>query len=91
MSAQLEPEADPADLGEPVDLHLDTSTFGKGFAFVNGELLGRYWRNGPQQTLYVPAPLLQTGSNTVVVLELERITRAEARFVAHPRLGPLEE
>ena len=38
-------------------LRLDGWT--KGVAFVNGFNLGRYWDRGPQQTLYVPAPLLR--------------------------------
>ena len=33
--------------------------------FVNGFNLGRYWSVGPQQTLYIPAPLLMTGVNEV--------------------------
>jgi len=38
--------------------------------WVNGFLLGRYWEIGPQETLYVPAPLVKSGRNTVRVLEL---------------------
>ncbi len=57
---------------EPADTHLALPGFGKGFLWLNGFLLGRYWEVGPQATLYVPAPLLQAGTNTVTVLELER-------------------
>ena len=39
--------------------------WGKGVVFVNGVNLGRYWSIGPQQTLYIPAPLLKTGVNKV--------------------------
>ena len=39
----------------------------KGVAFVNGHNLGRYWKIGPQKTLYVPAPWLKEGKNTVSV------------------------
>ncbi|TWE09269.1 glycoside hydrolase family 35 protein [Rudaeicoccus suwonensis] len=45
----------------------------KGFVWVNGFLLGRYWSKGPQETLYLPAPLLRTGINTLSVLELGRL------------------
>ena len=62
-----------------------------GYAFVNGFLLGRYRRSGPQRTLYVPAPVLRAGENTVVVLELEHVTAARAVFAAQPDLGPREE
>jgi beta-galactosidase len=44
-------------LEHAVDLHLSTSTLGKGAAWVNGWPLGRFWSRGPQQTLYVPGPV----------------------------------
>jgi beta-galactosidase len=78
-------------LDAPVDLFLDTSEWGKGFALVNGFLLGRYWSNGPQRTLYVPAAALQTGENTLVVIELDRVAGTVARFVSQPDLGAPEE
>ncbi|WP_235032549.1 glycoside hydrolase family 35 protein [Actinacidiphila yanglinensis] len=77
-------------LSEPADTFLALPGFGKGFAWVNGTLLGRYWEIGPQVTLYVPAPLLTSGANTVTVLELERLgDRIELRD--RPELGPPEE
>lgn len=33
--------------------------------FVNGQNLGRYWKIGPQETLYLPGPWLRKGSNEV--------------------------
>ncbi|WP_193597107.1 glycoside hydrolase family 35 protein [Microbacterium sp. YJN-G] len=75
----------------PADLFLDTASWGRGFAFVNGFLLGRYWRSGPQRTLYVPAPVVRGGANELVVVELEAGTDAVARFLPHPHLGPREE
>ena len=79
------------ELEEPTDLFLDTSGWGKGYVLVNGFLLGRYWRNGPQRTLYIPAPMLRTGANTVVVIEIEGVGEPVARFVARPDLGSPEE
>ena len=79
------------ELDAPADLFLDTTAWGKGFAFVNGFFLGRYWRNVPQQTLYVPAPVLRAGANEIVVLDLEQAAELVARFVAQPELGQLEE
>ena len=79
------------DLDAPVDLFLDTSAWGKGYAFVNGFFLGRYWRATPQNTLYVPGPATRAGANEIVVLELEQVTEAVARFVAEPSLGQREE
>ncbi|MFF9565916.1 beta-galactosidase family protein [Streptomyces sp. NPDC014685] len=43
----------------------------RGFVWVNGFGLGRYWSVGPQRTLYVPGPVLREGVNEVWVLELE--------------------
>ena len=53
------------------DTFLDMRGWGKGYVWVNGHNLGRYWRIGPQQTLYVPAVWLRPGANTVIVLDLE--------------------
>ena len=49
------------------DTFLDTRGWGKGAVWINGHALGRFWNVGPQQTLYVPAPWLKTGTNHVVV------------------------
>ncbi|MET9924819.1 MULTISPECIES: glycoside hydrolase family 35 protein [unclassified Streptomyces] len=43
----------------------------RGFVWVNGFCLGRYRSVGPQETLYVPGPVLRDGVNEVWVLELE--------------------
>jgi beta-galactosidase len=73
------------------DLFLETAAWGRGYAFVNGFHLGRYRQTGPQRTLYVPGPVTRVGVNNVVILELEYVTEAVARFVSAPLLGPLEE
>ncbi|HMR50565.1 MAG TPA: beta-galactosidase [Arachnia sp.] len=78
-------------LATPSDLFLSTDGWGKGYAFVNGFFLGRYWSNGPQRTLYVPRPATRSGVNAVVLLELEGTAETAARFVARPDLGPTEE
>ena len=51
------------------DTFLDMEKWGKGIVFVNGVNLGRYWKIGPQQTLYLPGCFLHKGQNTVVVFE----------------------
>lgn len=51
------------------DTFLDMEKWGKGIVFVNGVNLGRYWKVGPQQTLYLPGCYLHKGQNTVVVFE----------------------
>jgi beta-galactosidase len=75
------------ELAEPQDLFLDTSGWGKGLAWINGFALGRYWRRGPQETLYVPGPATRAGRNQLVILELEVMADPRARFVEGLRLG----
>jgi beta-galactosidase len=72
------------------DLFLETSSWGKGVVWINGFCLGRYWSRGPQHTLYVPGPVLNSDRNEILVLELESAARAEARFVADASLGHTE-
>ncbi|TQJ29643.1 beta-galactosidase family protein [Microbacterium sp. SLBN-146] len=73
----------------PADLYLDTSTWGKGVAWINGFPLGRYWSRGPQHTLYVPAPAVRAGENELIIFELQAAP-AHVRFVSEPDLGHTE-
>jgi beta-galactosidase len=75
---------------QSTDHFLRTDTWGKGLAWVNGFCLGRYWRRGPQHTLFIPGPLIHPGVNDLVVLELDTLTDPTAQFVPGPSLGPLE-
>ncbi|MFI9200882.1 beta-galactosidase family protein [Streptomyces sp. NPDC053048] len=61
------------------DAVLELPGWVRGFVWVNGFCLGRYWNRGPQRTLYVPGPVLREGGNELVVLEFEG-AGAEARF-----------
>lgn len=70
-------------------LRLDGWT--KGLAWVNGELLGRYWSLGPTHTLYVPGPLVRETGNELVLLELHGAASARASFAAAPALGVTEQ
>lgn len=78
-------------LDAPAGLFLDTAPWSKGYVFVNGFFLGRYWRNGPQRTLSVPAPATRAGVNHLVVLELEHVVEPRAVFVDRAVLGDTEE
>jgi len=51
------------------DTFLEVAKWGKGIVFVNGINLGRYWKVGPQQTLYLPGCFLKKGKNDIVVFE----------------------
>ena len=53
------------------DTYFDLRGWGKGVVWVNGHNLGRFWRIGPQQSLFVPANWLKKGRNEIVVLDLE--------------------
>ncbi|SFS57459.1 beta-galactosidase family protein [Paenibacillus sp. BC26] len=55
---------------EAADTFLALSGWTKGVVYVNGFNLGRYWEIGPQQTLYIPAPLLREGANELIIFEL---------------------
>ena len=78
-------DADPSG-----DLHLDVSGWGSGAVWINGFALGRHCARGPQETLYVPAPVLRAGGNEILVLELRGAERPTVRFAESPRLGPTE-
>jgi len=52
------------------DTFLNMERWGKGQVYVNGHALGRFWRIGPQQTLYVPGCWLKKGSNEIIVLDV---------------------
>lgn len=76
-------------LGKAGDTFLDMSTWGKGQVWVNGHALGRFWKIGPQQTLYVPGPWLKKGVNEVVVLDIAGPEKAVAAGLKQPKLDNL--
>ncbi|MGD0457588.1 MAG: beta-galactosidase family protein [Terriglobia bacterium] len=53
------------------DTFLDMRGWGKGYVWLNGYNLGRYWKIGPQQCLFAPSLWLRKGINQVIVLDLE--------------------
>jgi len=57
------------DLNETGDTFLEMSKWGKGIVFVNGHNLGRFWKIGPQQTLYLPGCWLKKGANDITVFD----------------------
>ncbi|MFS0895022.1 glycoside hydrolase family 35 protein [Microbacterium sp. 179-I 3D3 NHS] len=78
------------ELPEAADAHLALPGAERGFVWINGFLLGRYRAEGPQETLYIPAPLLRADRNTVVVLDLAG-TASVAELRDTPSLGaPVE-
>ncbi|MGN0515888.1 MAG: hypothetical protein ACI4IO_02830, partial [Eubacterium sp.] len=57
--------------------------FTKGYVFVNGINLGRYWNVGPQRALYLPGVWLKE-ENEIVVLELEECKNTSVSVVDKP-------
>jgi beta-galactosidase len=60
-------------LERTADTYVDMSAWDKGYVWVNGHLLGRYWRIGPQQRLFCPASWLKAGENEVLVFDMHRV------------------
>lgn len=58
------------------DTYLDMREWDKGYLWVNGRLLGRYWHIGPQQRLFCPGCWLREGDNELLVLDLHRTQAA---------------
>ncbi len=63
------------------DSYVDMSAWNKGYLWVNGHLLGRYWHIGPQQRLYCPASWFRRGDNELLVFDLHRTEAAPIRGV----------
>ncbi|KQQ79940.1 beta-galactosidase [Xanthomonas sp. Leaf131] len=55
------------------DIYIDMSQWRKGYLWINGRLLGRYWQIGPQQCLFCPGAWLKQGNNAVLVLDLHQL------------------
>lgn len=71
----------------PADTFLDMTGWGKGIVLINGFHLGRYWEKGPQKRLYIPAPLLKSGENTILVFETEGKSVDTIALEETPHLG----
>lgn len=80
------------DAAAPADTFIDTSALHKGFMWIDGRPLGRFWNIGPQFTLYVPGPWMKRGANDVVYFDLQgdasdSIKTASAPIVDSPSSG----
>jgi len=68
----------------PGDTYLNTSSLGKGVVWVNGHLLGRFWNIGPMGSLFLPGAWLHSGSNEVIVMDLDGGPTASISADDHP-------
>ncbi|XP_039611905.1 beta-galactosidase-1-like protein [Polypterus senegalus] len=72
------------------DTFLNLKRWTKGQVWINGVNLGRYWsKKGPQQTLFVPGPILSTSApNNITLLELEEASSTtQVLFMNRPQLN----
>lgn len=72
------------------DTFLDMRGWNKGFVWVNGINLGRFWKIGPQQTLFLPGVWLKKGKNEVVVYDNGYSPRRTLQGLASPILDQVE-
>ena len=79
------------EVDSPADTLSRAARLDQGPGWVNGFHLGRYWNRGPQQTLYVPGPVLRPGANELVLLELHGTTGTRAQLTDTSDLGPVGE
>lgn len=71
------------------DVFLDMQTWGKGMVWVNGKTMGRFWKIGPQQTLFMPGCWLKKGKNEIIVLDLLGPEKATVSGLKRPILDML--
>jgi beta-galactosidase len=76
-------------LNDVADSYLDLSDWGKGTVWVHGKNLGRFWKIGPQQTLYLPREWLKQGENNIVVFEALKNNNYVLKGVKQPILDKL--
>jgi beta-galactosidase len=74
-------------LTKTADTYLDMHGYGKGFVFLNGHNLGKYWYIGPQQTLYIPAGWLHKGRNEIYVFDELDANHRNISALNHPVLN----
>lgn len=55
----------------PAETYLDVSGWGMGEVWVNGHYVGSYWEQNAQQSIQLPAEVLQKGANILIVFELK--------------------
>ena len=68
----------------PADTYIDTSALHKGFMWIDGRPLGRFWDIGPQFTLYLPGPWIKGGANDVVFFDLRGDANDKIKTVNTP-------
>lgn len=75
---------------KPGDTFLDLRGWRRGCVWINGRNLGRFWRIGPQQTLFCPGAWLKPGRNEIVVFDVESAGRQPISGLTEPVLDEIE-
>ncbi len=52
------------------DTFINVKNYKKGYVWVNGRNLGRYWNIGPSQKIFCPGVWLKKGQNDLFILDL---------------------
>lgn len=71
------------ELDEVGDTFINMESWGKGQLYINGYAIGRFWKIGPQQTLYVPGCWLRKGKNQIVVFDIVGPEKAECEGLSY--------
>lgn len=66
----------------PAETYLDVSGWGMGEVWVNGHYAGSYWEQNTQQSIQLPADILQKGTNSLIVFELKSNGKRTMRLSA---------
>lgn len=71
---------------QPLDAFVALPGWTKGVVWVNRHNLGRYWKIGPQRTLYLPAPFLRPCENEIILFEQHRTRQMQVALCDRPKL-----
>lgn len=73
-------------LNETGDTFIDMMNWQKGMVYINGYNIGRFWKIGPQQTLYMPGCWLKKGENEIIILDMAGPDVPTVQGLRHPIL-----
>lgn len=74
-------------VNKPADTWLDTRGLHKGQLWLDKHNMGRFWSIGPVYSLYLPAPWLKKGKNTITFFDLQGGEQVVLKSVDAPIWG----
>jgi beta-galactosidase len=74
---------------EPADTWLDTRGLHKGQLWLGSHNMGRFWSIGPVYSLYIPAPWLEKGKNTITFFDLQGSEKVTLKSIDAPVFGAI--